>query len=660
MKNFTNLTLAIPRPRGLRVLMCLALALPTGVLADEPKVPSEPAGSKEEIIVTATRVAIPLSRVSSSVTVITADEIMRRQLRTLPDVLEAVPGLRLVQQGGAGHQTSIFSRGTNSNHTLILVDGIEVADPSNPSRTFETANFLASEIERVEVVRGSQGALYGSDAIGSVINIVTKRGVGAPSFFASVEGGGFDTVNSRAGVRGATERLDYNFSVEHFETNGETVTPAKFRKGLPSDEDGHQSLTVSGKFGVQVTDQVRANVVGRYIDTATELDEFQAEDPDSRSESEQYFVRTEVVANLFDGRWDSTVGAAYTQHNRTNVNPDDVVNPGAFRLGESAGEMLKFDWQNDVRLIDGHVFTLGFEDETERFDRYERSLSGGFSSMTDVSARANIKAFYFQDGFEYFGRLFGTAGVRVTDHDRFGTEVTYQFAPVYQHPETGTRVKASVSTGFRAPSLAELFGRDAFDGPFGASTFVGNPDLDPEESIAWEIGVEQELLDGRVELGATYFDVTIDDLITTNTTFTSLTDRNEADIHGVESFVDLQLLNNLSMRADFTFTRSEDNNGFDLLRRPKKKLDVDVNYRPLTGANLGVSVHYVDPTKDFVGFSVGEIGGHTVVNLTGSYDVLENVTFHGRIDNLFNREYLVTNSFRGTGIGAFFGVTARM
>jgi vitamin B12 transporter len=647
-------------------LLCLAFAvpaaalfLPAEALAGDPKGPAGAAASKDEIVVTATRVATPLSRISSSVTVISADEIARRQLRTLPDVLDAVPGLRVVRQGGAGHQTSIFSRGTNSNHTLILIDGIEVSDPSNPSRTFETANFLASEIERVEVVRGSQGTLYGSEAIGSVINIITKRGTGAPEFFASVEGGAFDTVNSRAGVRGATARVDYNLAVEHFETNGETVTPAKFRKGLPSDEDGYQNMTVSGRFGIQITDGLRASVVGRYVDTETELDEFQAEDPDSRSESEQFFVRAELAAEFFDGRWTSVAGAAYTEHDRTNVNPDDAVNPGNFRSGMSAGEMVKFDWQNDVRVIDGHVFTFGFENESERFDRFEHSNSGGFTSMADVSARARIRAFYFQDGFAYFDRLFGTAGVRVTDHDRFGTEVTYQFAPVYVHAETGTRLKASVSTGFRAPALSELFGRSSFDGPFGPSVFVGNPDLDPEESIAWEIGLEQELWDNRIGLGATYFEVDIDDLITTNNTFTSLINRNEANIHGVESFIRFQLLDNLSARADFTYTRSEDNNGFDLLRRPKRKLDVDVNYQPLAGANLGVTVHYVDPTKDFVGFSVGEIGGHTVVNLTGSYEVNDTIVVHGRVDNLFNRQYLITDSFRATGVAAFVGMTLR-
>jgi vitamin B12 transporter len=395
------------------------------------------------------------------------------------------------------------------------------------------------------------------------------------------------------------------------------------------------------------------------MDTETELDEFQAEDPDSRSESEQYFARAEIAAELFDGRWTSVAGAAYTEHDRTNDNPDDVVNPGNFRAGTSAGEVLKFDWQNDVRVVDGHVFTFGFENETERLDRIENSNSGGFTSMADVSARARIRAFYFQDGFAYFDRLFGTAGVRVTDHDRFGTEVTYQFAPVYLHRETGTRFKAGVGTGFRAPALSELFDSSSVDGPWGPSTFVGNPGLDPEESIAWEIGLEQELWDNRMGLGATYFEVDIDELITTNAFLTSLINLNEANIHGVESFIRLQPLENLSVRADFTYTRSEDNNGFDLLRRPKRKLDVGVNYQPLPGANLGVNVHYVDPTKDFVGFSVGEIGGHTVVNLTGSYEVRDNIVVHGRVDNLFNRQYLIADSFRATGVGAFIGVTVR-
>jgi vitamin B12 transporter len=229
------------------LILSSVIVIPMSALAEPESV--EKSSIKEEIFVTATRVATPLSRVSSSVTVITAEEIARRQLRTLPDILKAVPGLQVVEAGGAGHQTSIFARGTNSNHTLVLVDGIEVADPSNPSRTFETANFLAGEIERVEIIRGSQSTLFGSEAIGSVINIITKRGDGKPRLFGSVEGGAFETLNSVAGVRGSLDRFDYNLAVEHFQTHGETVTQPAFRRGMQSDDDGYQNLTVSGRAG---------------------------------------------------------------------------------------------------------------------------------------------------------------------------------------------------------------------------------------------------------------------------------------------------------------------------------------------------------------------------------------------------------------------------
>jgi vitamin B12 transporter len=177
------------------------------------------------VVVTATRIPTPESQVASSVTVITEQQIVAMQATTLPDVLKYVPGLNLVQSGGPGGQTSIFMRGTNSNHIKVLVDGIDISDPSSPNAAFDFGQFLAQDIERIEVLRGSQSGLYGSDAIGGVINIITKNGSGPPQLTAALEGGSFQTFNQAAAVSGSQDAFSYSANVEHVHV-GHTTGPA--------------------------------------------------------------------------------------------------------------------------------------------------------------------------------------------------------------------------------------------------------------------------------------------------------------------------------------------------------------------------------------------------------------------------------------------------
>src|SRR5690242_7224375 len=203
------------------VVAALSLTAACGASAatsdiDEP--PPDVTASRLPVVVAATRTVTNQQEIASSVTLITADEIAAKQERTLADVLRDVPGLNLVQSGGPGAQATVFMRGTNSNHTKVLIDGIDVGDPSSTGSNFDFSQLPAQDIERVEVLRGPQSGLYGSDAIGGVINIITKRGSGEPRLSASAEGGSFDTFNQAGGVGGSSGRLNYNANVEHLHT----------------------------------------------------------------------------------------------------------------------------------------------------------------------------------------------------------------------------------------------------------------------------------------------------------------------------------------------------------------------------------------------------------------------------------------------------------
>src|SRR5882757_9060897 len=231
------------------------------------------AGQSEEtglqsIVVTATRIPTPELQIASSVTVVTAEDIAARQIRTLPDLLKEVPGLNVVQSGGPGGQTSVFMRGTNSNHTKVLIDGIDVGDPSLPNAAFDFGQLLTQDIQTLEVLRGPQSGLYGSDAIGGVINVITKSGSGPAQFNAGIEAGSFDTFNQTAGVSGSADQFHYAVNFQHFHSGSTPVTPSDYlQPGQPRINDYYDNLTGSTKLGYDVTDTFDLGLVARFTDS---------------------------------------------------------------------------------------------------------------------------------------------------------------------------------------------------------------------------------------------------------------------------------------------------------------------------------------------------------------------------------------------------------
>jgi len=629
--------------------LAVAAALPAAAETDAPPVAELP-----ETVVTATRLPTPLEQVASTVTVITADEIARNQYRTLPEALRRVPGLNVVQSGPTGAVTSVFMRGTESNHTLVLIDGIEINDPSTPDGAFDFANILLSDVARIEVLRGSQSTLYGSDAIGGVINIITKRGQGPARASAAIEGGTQATFNQTAGIGGAVGRFDYRFSVEHFNTDGESITPKRNRPaGVSAEDDGFESIKASTRLGLQLTDNARVNLVAHYQFAQTDLDP-SAEDPNALQNVHQFFGRASAEVGLFDGRFDNRFGVAYTDFNRNNSNPADAIS-SAFSSSTFRGKKLKFDWQGDIALAESHVLTLGLETEKEKSNSAS-AFSSGFSSETNNEARTNAAFAQIQSAFG--DRLFATLGVRVDDHDRFNRKTTWRIAPTYIHRETGTKIKGSYGTGFKAPTLEQLFGRNFFGG-FG--TFQGNPDLKPETSRAWDVGFEQPLFGDRLRFGATYFDIRIDDLIAFNDSFSSLINIDKAKTRGVEAFVSARPAPALLVRVDYTFTLAQDaTTGFELLRRPHHKASLDIAYDVTENTQISASVLYTGRRTDIDSNTFQRIktGGYTVVNLAGSYRLTDSVSLTARIDNLFDKSYEPADGFQAAGISALVGLKA--
>ena len=332
----------------------LACVVPLALLALPALCPASEADELQPVVVTATRIPTPVREVASSISVVTAADIEARQERTFADVLKDIPGLNVVQTGGPGGVTSVFMRGTNSNHTKVLIDGIDVSDPSNSTGAFDFGQLLTQDIERVEVLRGPQSGLYGSDAIGGVINIITRSGSGPAQFTGAVEGGTFDTFNQAGTLSGSQDALHYSASVSHFHAGATPVTPLDLL--LPGEfrnDDYDDNLTLSTKLGIDVTQNFDLGLVARYTDIHlhTTGEDFLAVPPfagypapqQTTAATDEYSTRLTAHLRSFDEVFDQTLGLAYT-HDRT-----DTVAPQT-PPALNNGERRKADWQGDVRL----------------------------------------------------------------------------------------------------------------------------------------------------------------------------------------------------------------------------------------------------------------------------------------------------------------------
>jgi vitamin B12 transporter len=600
----------------------------------------------DAVVVTATRIPTPESQVASSVTVITADDIAAMQTPTLPDVLKLVPGLNVVQTGGVGGQTSLFMRGTNSNHVKVLVDGIDVSDPSNANAAFDPGQFLTPDIAKIEVLRGPQSGLYGSDAIGGVINVITKSGNGPAQFTASVEGGSFDTFNQAVSVSGSADRFHYSANLEHLHSGETPVTPLELlQPGEQPIDDYYDNLSASTKLGFDITDDLDIGLVARYTDAHlrnTGDNTFNFPDTfidatQSTSDTTQYYSRLFAHNVAFDGLLDHTFGVAYSNIKTTGFSPDNGPS-------ENAGSRVKVDWQGNIRLAPQEHLILGAEHQRDAISQ-------------PISADIDISSGYAELQSGFGDRFFDTVSVRYDVNDRFGSKVTYRLAPVYLIQETGTKLKASLGTGFKAPTLEDLF--QSFP-PF----FFANPDLRPESSLGYDFGFEQTLFASTLQFGATYFRNNFKNLIDSSADFTTLVNVGRAHSDGLESFIAYQPISAYSARLDYTYTEAfDDILNTVLLRRPKHKVSLRNSWHATSQLSFDATILYtgtwVDGNRDFTNLEPLNAPAFTTVNIAGNYDVNQYLGVYARINNLFDRRYQDPIGFLQPSIGAFAGVKVK-
>ncbi len=607
------------------------------------------------IAVSPTTIPTPTEQLGSSVTVITAADIERDQRRTIPDILNNVPGLHVVQTGGPGGQTAIFMRGTGSQHVKVLLDGIDISDASTPNGAIDLAHLLASDIEQVEVLRGPQSGLYGANAIGGVISITSKKGEGPPKARAIVEGGSMGTFNQSAAVSGSQKNFDYAFNVAHFRSTDIPVTPAyMIQPGGRANPNSYDNMTYSTRLGAQVAENLKFNFVGRYTDARLlynnddlNFSPFVSFNDQSTYTNRNFYGRTEAVWSVFDGRLVNTFGASLTDYKRTNQDPNGTPE------SKYASTRTKFDWRGNFVVVPGQTLVMGLEREDEKAS--SSSLGTFPPVVVSYDAKSGNQAAYLELQSQFSSRLFLVSNIRIDDNDQFGNHVTWRFAPAFIVPVTETRLKASYGTGFKAPTLYELYGVGDFN-------YIGNPALKPETSTGYDFGFEQPIANGRFKFGATYFHNDITNLI--NGVFVpanTYVNIGQAETYGVEAFAEAKLTDRLRVRGDYTRTIAKDSTtGLDLVRRPRDKASGSVVWNAIDPLTLSANVLYVGSWFDFdrqgLVFVAAPTPSYMIVNVAANYVVDKHVTVFGRIDNLFNRQYENPIGWMQPGFAAYAGV----
>ncbi|NMC62542.1 MAG: TonB-dependent receptor [SAR324 cluster bacterium] len=603
-----------------------------------------------EIVVSANRVETPKEETASSVTVIDAKEMEQKQETSISDVLRSVPSADVVRSGGLGGNTSVFLRGANPEHTLVLIDGIEVNNPITTSRVYNFADLVPNNIERIEVLRGPQGPLYGSSAMGGVVSVFTRKGTGEPSLSASSEAGSYSTFIQKAGLSGGTEQMDY--SVGLFQENSGGISAAGAEYGN-EEHDGYENTALSTRLGYSPVKNFRMQSFLHYLDAEADLDNaggIGGDDLNRESGNKQVFGRIQAELESLSRRLKQQLGVSLTDQQFEDNNNPDALHPSDVMRSRYVGRSNKIDFQNTYKAFDSLTLILGAQSAVESghsnymsddvFGLYENNFS-------NRSATTNS---YFGEAQTSLGKtLFTNAGIRFDDHSRSGSRVTWRIAPAYIIHDSDTKLSTTVATGFKSPSLYQLY------------SSYGNENLDPERSLGLDAAIEQSFLNKGLIISTGYFYNKFNDLISFEPNTFLFENISRAKSKGIETSAFFKFYEKLRLRASYTFTDTEDEDtGMELLRRARNKFAFDFGYDPLEKLHLNAAVLFNGKRYDnnYSAYPVERVGlgGYALVNFAVSYDFSKTIQIFARIDNIFDRNYEEVYGYGNPGAAAYGGL----
>ncbi|MCR9196055.1 MAG: TonB-dependent receptor [Hyphomonas sp.] len=563
----------------------------------------------DTVTVEGSRLNQTATEIGSSVSIITADDIDQLGFDFALDAVASAPGVTVNQNGSYGGLANVRIRGAQSGQTLVLIDGVPINDPASTSGAVDFSRIDAENIERIEVLKGPQSTLWGTDAIGGVVSITTKEpkdGFGGTAFG---EYGSYNTFRGGASIEHGSKQGDFRLALVGTSSDG--ISKADENNGN-SEADGYENLTFSAKGGVNLGGAARLAADLVWSNSDTDFDVFSGgaqgsvADGDNSNETEELAANISLITTLFDDRFENLFLVGYSDIDRQNFSAGV---PGF----AAQGDRYLYRYQGTFTVNDRNKIAFGAEREETRSGDNDANIDGLFALYEFKPAEV----------------LTLTGGLRVDDQDDFGTETTGRIAAAYNPTNTLT-LRASWGQGFKAPSIFQSTYICGFCG-----LTEPNGELRPETSEAFDIGLDWRSQDGKTELGLTVFDQESEDLI--DFSFTAGYENIEfVESQGVELFGSHQLTESLRISGNYTYIDAQDGNGDTRLRVPEHSSDITVSYDPDGPFSGAVLVRYNGEEQNS---ATTTVDSWTRVDVTGSYDLNDRIELFGRIENLFDEEY---------------------
>lgn len=651
-------------------LLCL---LPATLHAQTPAATTDSttqAGAgTEQVVVTATRTPVPASEISAGVTVIDRATIEARGYTDLVQALSAVPGVRVAQSGGPGSLASVFIRGTNSNQVLVLRDGVPVNDPGDPGGLFNFGVDTLNDIERIEIIRGPMSSLYGSGAIGGVINLITRRGSGALHGSITLAGGTNTTGLAAANLGGSSGIWDFAASAEGFSTRGFDQTPPR-EAVYTGEADGDRNQLGSLQIGVTPIAGTRISLDLRGRNAVSGYDEQGAVTYDggnATARDSTASARLGVVSHLLNDLWTTSLSLARVLDDRHYVVLPDAADPNDDTEDDHYhGKRTDLQWNNIVSLPDyqaatRNTLTAGYSYTGDTADTRINSFSGGYPYLSETRAHDETHGLYGGAQTRLADLLTLNGQVREDLTSDAGDAFTWRVGGVVDVAAIDSRLKASYGTGFRAPALFDRYGVDSYG-------YVGNPNLRPEHSQGWEAGFETDLpvpADlGAATVSLSYFNNRIRDLIELaySPVYTSV-NIDSARTEGLEAGLNLRVRSWLSADVTYTYTDARDlQTEALLLRRPRDQGAADLRISPIPTVTIVPELIYTGAFEDYLvadsgaGVGTGLARSGLLFNLNANWQAWPHVKLFAWGKNLANARFEPVSGYVTPGASGLFGV----
>ncbi|TRZ99996.1 MAG: TonB-dependent receptor [Nitrospiraceae bacterium] len=599
---------------------------------------SEPVQNLDPVVVIATKTPAPLSQTTSAVEVITEEDLQRQKFKTVADALRLSQGLAVFGSGGPGTEVTVRMRGGSPSQTLVLIDGAIVNSPTLGYYSF--ANLSTDNIERIEILRGPQSMLWGSDAMGGVINIITKRGTDTPRAGGFFEYGSFSSIREGAYASGQKGPLDLSASLTRWDTTG--FSAADYRLGA-SERDGYRNWQGSSRAGLALPHDGRLDLTFRWLNNSANLDSLSNPPKDvfgskTREQEVMYAVSHDQPLTTW---WSHKLTLAH-QEDRALFQPGtrqrNLVT-GAFTVpsgvpNETKTRSNRIEVQENFRLANPLLLSTGYQ--------FREQVGGNNTGLT--SRLLDSHAGFAEAQLNAWDRVFATAGVRQDSYSVFGDATTYRVTGGYLVTETDTKIRGSYATGFRAPTINQLFFPD-----------FGNPNLGPEKSRGFDVGVDQRFLGDRVRLSGGYFWNRFQNLILNSlndsacapfsTSLSCPRNIGAAVSKGWEASAGVTLLRDrpfartLELQGQYTNTLTRDvSTSRRLSRWPVDQWSAVLNYQPIESLVTTLAARYVGSRFNDLQ-NLQSLRAFDVWSLSATYDVTKWVQAYTRVENLFDEKY---------------------